>query len=174
MFQIRSSAGFDRLVAFVTLKVIDIFLYVMVYFTASVILFASADLRLMIPMLVWFVLYVWALWYFVPRLQKVSMEQADHRSIVTGRIVDSYTNINTVKMFAHADREDAYIKEGMDGFLDCVYRQMRMSTSMSVLLELLNNLLLFSVAGLAIWLWSIEAITVGAFALATTAPAASS
>ena len=150
----------------VVLKVIDIFLYVMVYFTASVILFASADIRLMFPMLVWFVLYSVALWYFVPKLRKISMEQADHRSVVTGRVVDSYTNINTVKMFAHADREDAYIKEGMDGFLDSVYRQMRMSTSMAVILEMLNSLLLFSVAGLAIWLWSIDAITVGAFALA--------
>jgi len=150
----------------VVLKIIDIFLYVMVYFTASVILFASADWRLMIPMLVWFVFYAFALWYFVPRLQVISMEQADHRSVVTGRIVDSYTNINTVKMFAHADREDAYIKEGMDGFLDCVYRQMRMSTSMSVILELINSLLLFSVAALAIWLWTVDAISVGAFALA--------
>ena len=107
-----------------------------------------------------------ALWYFVPRLGQISMEQADVRSMVTGRIVDSYTNIPTVKMFAHADREDAYAKEGMVPFLDNVHRQMRMVTLLTLTLNILNGLLVFSVGALSIWLWSISAVTTGGIAVA--------
>ena len=85
---------------------------------------------------------------------------------MTGRVVDSYTNIPTVKMFAHADYEDAYVKDSMEGFLDNVYTQMRLSTLLTVTLNTLNSFLLFSVAAASIWLWSIEAVTIGAIAFA--------
>ena len=148
------------------MKITEVLLYVGVYFTAAVVLFAASDIRLTAPMIAWLIGYLIVLRYFVPRLSRISMEQADHRSLVTGRVVDSYTNIPTVKMFAHADNEDAYVKEGMEGFLDNVYVQMRLSTLLTVTLNMLNALLLFSVAGASIWLWSIEAVTVGAIAFA--------
>ncbi len=150
----------------VVMKITEVLLYVAVYFTAAVVLFASSDLRLTAPMIAWFVAYMIVLRYFVPRLSRVSMEQADHRSVVTGRVVDSYSNISTVKMFAKAAREDAYIREGMEGFLGNVYLQMRLSTILTVTLNTLNSMLLFSVAAMSIWLWSIEAVTTGAIALA--------
>ena len=106
----------------VVMKVTEVLLYVAVYFTGALVLFAASDLRLSAPLVVWFLCYLVALRYFVPRLERVSMEQADARSVVTGRIVDSYTNIPTVKMFAHAEREDLYAREGMEGMLDTVYR----------------------------------------------------
>ncbi|MEM7427224.1 MAG: ABC transporter ATP-binding protein [Pseudomonadota bacterium] len=150
----------------VVLKVTEVLLYVCVYFTAAVVLFASSDLRLTAPMIAWLIGYLVTLRFFVPRLSRISMEQADHRSVVTGRVVDSYSNISTVKMFAKASREDAYIREGMEGFLGNVYTQMRLSTLLTVTLNTLNSFLLFSVAATSVWLWSIEAVTTGAIALA--------
>ncbi len=150
----------------VVLKITEVLLYVAVYFTAAVVLFATSDIRLTAPMIAWLLAYLIVLRYFVPRLSRVSMEQADHRSVVTGRVVDSYSNISTVKMFAKAAREDAYIREGMEGFLGNVYTQMRLSTVLTVTLNTLNSMLLFSVAAMSIWLWSIDAVTAGAIALA--------
>jgi len=150
----------------VVLKFAEILNYVIVYFLAALVLFAVSDIRLTAPLFAWLGAYVVALWYFVPRLGQISMEQADVRSMVTGRIVDSYTNIPTVKMFAHADREDAYAKEGMIPFLDNVHRQMRMVTMLTLTLNILNGLLVFSVGALSIWLWSISAVTTGGIAVA--------
>lgn len=143
----------------------EVFLYVAVYFTAALVLFAASDLRMTAPMVVWLIGYIITMRYFVPKMRLVSKEQADARSIVTGRVVDSYTNIATVKMFADARFEDDYARDGMETFLDCVYRQMRLGTLLSVTLDALNAGLFFSVGLLGIWLWSIEAVTVGALAL---------
>ncbi|MDH3743367.1 MAG: ABC transporter ATP-binding protein/permease, partial [Hyphomicrobiales bacterium] len=148
------------------MKITEVLLYVSIYFTAAVVMFAFSDVRLTAPMIAWLIAYLAVLRYFVPRLSRISMEQADHRSLVTGRVVDSYTNIPTVKMFAHADYEDAYVKDSMEGFLSNVYLQMRLSTLLTIVLTVLNSLLLFSVAAVSIWLWSIEAVTIGAIAFA--------
>ena len=144
----------------------EVLLYVVIYFTGAVILFASSDLRLTAPMLGWLVGYLLVLRYFVPRMRDISMAQAEARSAVTGRVVDSYTNIATVKMFAHASYEDDYAREGMEDFLDNVQKQMRLSTYLTMALNMLNALLLFSVAATAIWLWQINAVTAGAIAFA--------
>lgn len=148
------------------IKFTEVLLYVVVYFTGALILFASSDLRLTAPMILWLAGYILTLRYFIPRLRAISMEQAEARSMVTGRVVDSYTNIPTVKMFAHAEAEDRYAQEGMDVFLQTVYRQMRMSTNMTAALNWLNAGLLFAVAATSIYLWQISAITVGAIAFA--------
>ncbi|MEL6311885.1 MAG: ABC transporter ATP-binding protein, partial [Pseudomonadota bacterium] len=148
------------------LTIFEVLTYITVYFTAAVVLFAAADWRLAIPMLVWLALYLTALWYFVPRMGEVSKEQSDARSIVTGRVVDSYTNIATVKMFAHADREDQYAREGMEPFMETVHRQMRLVTQLVTLLGIMNSLLIFSVGALGIWLWQGDLVTAGAIAFA--------
>ena len=143
----------------------EVFVYVTVYFVAALVLFAESDWRVMVPLALWFVAYLAALRYFSPKLQVISKEQADARSEVTGRIVDSYTNIQTVKLFAHAAREESYTKESMTPFLSNVYRQFRLVTGLNVTLEVLNGLLLVSVALTGIWLWTIEAVTPGVVAL---------
>ena len=148
------------------IKVTEVMLYVAVYFTGAVVLFAASDVRLTAPMLVWLVGYLLAIRYFVPRLREASMEQAEARSMVTGRVVDSYTNITTVKMFAYTDHEDRYAREGMDVFLDTVYRQMRLATLLTTTLTCMNGLLLFSVAATSVWLWHLDAATAGAIAFA--------
>ncbi|MBL8893805.1 MAG: ABC transporter ATP-binding protein, partial [Rhizobiales bacterium] len=148
----------------VVLKLTEVLLYVTVYFTGALVMFASSDWRLAVPMTVWLCGYIWAMWYFVPKLRRLSEAQADARSILTGRVVDSYTNISTVKLFAHASREDNYAREGMEEMLQTVYGSMRMTTLMTLALNVLNSLLLFSISTLAIWLWYQDQITTGAIA----------
>jgi ATP-binding cassette subfamily B multidrug efflux pump len=150
------------------MKLLDVLVYVLVYFSAMVFFVADADWRLMIPMLVWLVCYIALQLYFVPRLKQVSTAQADARSEMTGRIVDSYTNINTIKLFSHTRREEDYARESMEVFLKPVYLQMRLATGLSVSVQSLNYLLVFAVAALSLYLWSASAITVGAIAIAVS------
>jgi len=149
----------------VVMKLLDMLVYVVVYFTGAVFLAASADWRLAIPFLVWLVAYVSMMVYFIPRMGKISEAQADARSMMTGRIVDSYTNIATVKLFSHSNREESYAKEAMDDFLDTVYRQMRFFTVLNVMVSWSNSLLLFSVGGMGIWLWMQGVMSPGALAV---------
>jgi|UniRef100_Q11GB0 ATP-binding cassette subfamily B multidrug efflux pump len=147
------------------IKLIDVFNYVTVYFTGMLIIAAAADYRLAAPLAVWLVCYILLLRHFIPRMGKVSQQQADARSLMTGRIVDSYTNIQTVKLFSHARREASYARESMNGFLDTAYRQMRLITGLYGLLYMLNSACLFVVGALSLWLWLNEIVTVGAVAV---------
>ena len=147
-------------------KLFDIGNYVLVYFGGTLLVAASADWRLMLPFAGWLLCYGLLMRWFVPRMGKVSQEQADARSTMTGRIVDSYTNIATVKLFSHSRREQAYAREAMGGFLATVYRQMRLATGVYSLLYALNMALLASVAALGIWLWLQGAASTGAVAVA--------
>ena len=148
------------------MKLTEVVVYVAVYFIGALVLVAAADAWLMIPLLLWLVGYAAVCWYFVPRLGKLSAAQADMRSLVTGRVVDSYTNIPTVKLFAHADREDVYAREGMSWMLDTVNLSMRMSTLMTTSLQLLSGFLIFTMSAMSIWLWHIDTISIGSIAFA--------
>ena len=148
------------------MKVVDIFVYVGVYFTTAALLVASADLRLAAVLGVWAVIYATLLSLLLPRLRAASEAQADARSLMTGRIVDSYTNIQTVKLFSHARREEAYAHEAMDGFLGTVHRQMRLITWLWTGVYLNNCLLVVALGGLGLWLWVQGAVTTGAIAVA--------
>jgi ATP-binding cassette subfamily B multidrug efflux pump len=148
------------------MKMIDVLVYVGVYFIGGMILAASFDIWIALPFLVWLILYLTLLSLLLPRLQKVAEQQADARSSMTGRVVDSYTNIMTVKLFAHAGREEAYARESMSLFMATVHRMMRLSTILKVLLEILNALLLFSVGFVSIWSWLNDVASIGAIAVA--------
>jgi ATP-binding cassette, subfamily B, multidrug efflux pump len=103
----------------------------------------------------------------VPRLRAISMAQADARAQMTGRVVDSYTNIQTIKLFAHTRREQDYARDAMDGFMVTVHRQMRLVTRLTVWLQTVNALLLAGIAGVAIYAWYVAAtISLGAIAVA--------
>ncbi len=148
------------------MKLLDVLVFVAVYFTSMLVLIAQADFRLVMPMFVWLGLYVAIQVYFVPKLKNISTEQADARSIMSGRIVDSYSNIATVKLFSHTDREAEYAKEGMDAFMATVHKQMRLVTWLNLSVQCINHLLSFSIAAIAIWLWTEDAISIGAIAIA--------
>ncbi|WP_157017013.1 ABC transporter ATP-binding protein [Mesorhizobium xinjiangense] len=147
------------------IKMTDVMNYVTVYFAGMLFLAASADWKLATPLVAWLIGYIVLMRYYIPRLAKIAAEQADARSIMTGRVVDSYTNIQTVKLFSHGRREATYAREGMGGFLDTVYRQFRMITGLYGLLYVLNALCLLAVGFLSIQLWLAEIVTVGAVAV---------
>ena len=148
------------------MKLLDVLVYITVYFLSMLVLVAQSDIRLMLPLLGWLAVYVLIMWYFVPRLRDISAAQADARSSMTGRVVDSYTNISTVKLFSHSQRESEYARESMDGFLHTVYRQMRLATGLNVMVQCLNYLLVFIITGVSIYLWSFSLVSVGAIAIA--------
>ena len=148
----------------VVMKFTGVIAWVVVFFASTIGSFLANDWRLAIPMLLWLVLYGITMRAFVPTMGRLSEKQADMRSLVTGRIVDTYTNMPTVKLFAHASREDDYARQGMQWMLESVYASMRVSTWMNIALNFLNAALITSTAALATWLWYIDAITVGAIA----------
>lgn len=150
------------------MKLLDVLVYVVVYFVSMVVLVGQADWLLMLPMLGWLLTYIALQIYFVPRLKRVATVQADARSTMTGRIVDSYTNISTVKLFAHTQRESDYAESSMREFLQSVYLQMRLATGLNFSVQLSNYVLAFSTAALATYLWSINEISVGAIAIAVS------
>ena len=150
------------------MKLLDVLVYILVYFISALVMIGTSDWRLMLPMVVWLIAYIGIQFYFVPRMKKIATEQADARSIMTGRVVDSYTNIQTVKLFSHTERETEYARHSMDGFLGTVYHQMRLATGLNVSVNMINYLLAFTVAALSIWLWMDSAITVGAIAIAVS------
>jgi ATP-binding cassette, subfamily B, multidrug efflux pump len=145
----------------------DIMVYVVVYFVTIVSVVGSFNLMMIWPFLIWLLLYGSALYYFIPRLAKVSQRQADARSLMTGRITDAYTNISTVKLFSHAGREAGYAKSAMDEFLQTVHKQMRMVSGVETINHLLNMLLIIGSGGVALYLWSQGLLGVGEVAAIT-------
>ncbi|NVK32861.1 MAG: ABC transporter ATP-binding protein, partial [Rhodobacteraceae bacterium] len=150
----------------VVTRVFDILVYVLVYFSAAVFAVGNANLLLSLPLVLWFIAYLSAIWVFIPRIQQVSKIQADARSLMTGHVVDAYTNISTVKLFSHASREENYARGSMMGFLKSAYMQMRYVTLINLSLTVINMLLLFSVAALSIVLWQNDSLTTGDIAIA--------
>jgi ATP-binding cassette subfamily B multidrug efflux pump len=148
------------------MKLTDVMVYICVYFIGGLTLVASFDPWIAAPFVIWVTLYIGMLSILLPRLHRVAEKQADARSTMTGRVVDSYTNIMTVKLFAHSGREESYARESMDKFMHTVHRMMRLSTWLETSNEVLNALLLFSVAFVSIWSWLNDVASVGAIAVA--------
>ncbi|MBD9609893.1 MULTISPECIES: ABC transporter ATP-binding protein [unclassified Pseudomonas] len=148
-------------------QAVDALWHVLIYAISSLVLFAEADWRLMIPLLTWIAAYIGALYYFVPRVKERSVVSSDARSKLMGRIVDGYTNITTLKLFAHTNFEQQYAKEAIEEQTVKAQLAGRVVTSMDVVITSMNGLLIVSTTGLALWLWTQSLITVGAIALAT-------
>lgn len=147
------------------MKLLDVMLFVIVYLITTLLLVADADPRLCIPLLAWLVIYIGILYFYVPKLRDISSIQADARSLMTGRIVDSYTNIMTLKLFSHTQRESDYVKEAMHEFMTTVHPQMRLVTWLNISVWSINMLLVFATGTLAIYLWLNNTISPGAIAI---------
>ncbi len=145
----------------------DILVFVTIYFVTMVVVVGNFDAWMLVPFLTWVLAYALALRYFVPRLSKVSREQADARASMTGRITDAYTNIATVKLFSHAGREASYARSAMQEFLLTVHGQMRLVSGIEITVHGLSMLLILGTAGTALWLWAHGEVGVGALAAAT-------
>ena len=148
------------------ITILNVMVYVVVYFFGAMVLAASFHWGLMLPFAIWLCAYVVMLRYFLPRMSSIAKDQADARSLMTGRVVDSYTNITTVKLFAHTDREETYAKDAMHGFLRTVHPQMRLSTNLEMCIDILNHMLLAGAAVVGILLWTNSLVGVGAVAVA--------
>jgi len=147
--------------------VADILVFVIIYFATMVAVVGSFNALIIWPFLGWLSLYASALIYFVPKLSRVSQQQADARSLMTGRITDAYTNISTVKLFSHAGREAGYAQSAMHEFLGKVHQQMRLVSAVETINHVLNMLLILSCGGMALWLWSKGQVGVGGVAAVT-------
>ena len=148
-------------------QLVDAIWHVLIYAVTSLVLFADADWRLMIPLIIWMVAYSASLRFFVPRVKARSVVSSESRSKLMGTIVDGYTNIATIKLFAHSDLERKYAREAMQEQTEKTQHAGRMVTSMDLTLSALNGLLIVSTSALALWLWSQSLISVGAIALST-------
>lgn len=147
-------------------QVFDALAYAIAYLIGAILLLSVADPRLALPIAVWFALYLWLVLWTVKRIGPASKASSDARSMVTGRVVDAYTNIHSVKMFAHHDLELSYAKEGIEHTRRTFGAEMRLFSIMDMCLVFLNGFLIVAVVGWAIWLWSVDQSSVGVVAAA--------
>ncbi len=140
--------------------------YILVYGTSALILLGSADPWLALPVVLWFLGYLVMLRVLVPRMRDRSKAVSEGRSLLTGRIVDSYTNILTVKLFARARDEDAYVRDAIDQHTGLFYRSLRLNTLFGFCLSSLNALLVTGTGALALVLWTRGKVEVGTVAMA--------
>ena len=147
--------------------VADILVFTVIYFVTLVSVVGHFDFLMLVPFLAWAVLYGFALAFFVPRLGKIGAAQADARSLMTGRVTDAYTNIATVKLFSHANREAGYARAAMQDFMQTAYAQMRLVSAFEIVNHTLSMALVCGTVGIALWLWTKDALGVGAVAAAT-------
>ncbi|MDO4626232.1 MAG: ABC transporter ATP-binding protein [Pasteurellaceae bacterium] len=148
------------------MTIADMAVYVAVYFITSGIVLVALDSWLLLPFILWLVVFSTILYLLIPKLAKTAENQANARSLMTGRITDAYSNIATVKLFSHGSREAAYAKSSMQEFMTTVHAQMRLGTSLDILTYTANILLTLSTAVLGIVLWQNGAVGVGAIATA--------
>jgi ATP-binding cassette subfamily B multidrug efflux pump len=140
--------------------------YILVYGSSAIVLLASSDVRLAVPILLWFAAYVILLRIFVPRMRDRSHDVSEARSVLTGRIVDTYTNILTVKLFARGRQEDAYVREAFDEHTGLFHASLRLNTLFGFILATLNALLVTGTGAIAILLWTRGTVDVGTVAMA--------
>lgn len=148
----------------VLITITDIAVYVIIYFVTMTSLMGSFSLILFLPFIGWAILYGFVMRYFIPRISELGKQQADARSLMTGRITDAYSNITTVKLFSHTDREANYARESMQEFMRSVYPQMRLSSGFEIINHALSVVLILSTCGLVLWLWTRGEVSGGAVA----------
>ena len=151
----------------VVFQVFDAISFSIAYLIGAGILLMAADPRLLLPLGIWFALYLVLTGWTIRRVGPASKAASDARSFVTGRVVDAYTNIHSVKMFAHDDRELDYAREAIEQSRRTFQQEMRIYTIMDVVLVTLNGLLIVGIVGWAMALWMQGSATVGVVAAAT-------
>src|SRR5215470_5132312 len=149
----------------VVLSIIGVW-YILVYGTTAIGLLASADWRLSLPIVAWFALYIGVLISLLPQMRERSRRMSEMRSHLTGRVVDSYTNILTVKLFARARDEDDFVREAVDEHTDAYRAQQRMGTIWATSLSMMNGFLLTGTGALSIGLWANGDVPIGTVATA--------
>jgi ATP-binding cassette subfamily B multidrug efflux pump len=139
-----------------------------VYVAGMFYLFGSLDPLLMLPLGVWLVAYAITGYRFVPSIKTKSAAHAEANSVLSGRVVDSYTNVQSVKLFAHSEREDEFALEGFRRQIAAYRDFASWMANMNVTLMALNGGLIVAISGLTVWLWTLGSISLGGIALATS------
>ena len=140
--------------------------YIVVYGITAMVLMAQSDWRLALPTALWFAGYVIFLRHYVPQMRDAAKHASELRSQVMGRVVDSYTNILTVKLFARARDEDKHVSDIIDEHTGAIAAHMRLTTKFMGTLSILNALLIVGTAAIGVWLWSAGRIDSGVVATA--------
>jgi ATP-binding cassette, subfamily B, multidrug efflux pump len=149
-----------------TTTIVNVVLYIAIYGIGALIILFTQDWRLAVPMVIWLLAYAVLLKYFVPQIGETAKAMSESRSVLTGRIVDSYTNILTVKLFAKAKDEDAFVRDALLRHTQLSQKQGRIVTRFIMGLASLNALLIAAISGMALWLWSLGTINIGVVATA--------
>lgn len=145
----------------------EIVLGIGIYFVTIIALAGAFDRSLMLPFIGWIILYGLMVRYFIPKLGKVSKDQAHARSSMTGRVTDAYSNITTVKLFSHTNREAHFARAAMEEFKNTGYKQMRLVSQFEITNQILVVGLILSAGGYALHLWHTGAVGPGAVAAVT-------
>ena len=145
----------------------DFLVFIVIYFVTIAVVVAGFNSWLLVPLIAWLICYTGALWFFIPRLVRVSRAQADARALMVGRVTDAYTNVTTVKLFSHAGREAIYARSAMQEFMLTVHRQMRLVSGIEIIQHILSMGLILGASSTALWLWSQGEVGAGALAAAT-------
>ncbi|WP_025266761.1 ABC transporter ATP-binding protein [Bibersteinia trehalosi] len=145
----------------------DMLVYTVVYLTTTSVILIQLDSWLFLPFIIWIVVLATVIRIYVPKLATAAQEQSDARSLMTGRITDAYSNIATVKLFSHGNRESRYAKESMEEFMVTVHKQMRLVTTIETLTYFNSIFLIVSTAAIGLWLWGASIVTAGAIATST-------
>lgn len=146
------------------MTIANMVMFIVIYFITCALVLQNFDTWLLAPFLGWIILFSLALYYFIPKLGKTAENQADARSLMTGRITDAYANISTVKLFSYSQRESAYAKSAMQEFMVTVHQQMRLVSQFETVNQSVNMALVAATSVLALWLWSQGSASVGAVA----------
>ena len=146
------------------MTIANMVMFIVIYFVTCALVLQNFDTWLLAPFLGWIILFGCALYYFIPKLGKTAENQADARSLMTGRITDAYANISTVKLFSYSQRESAYAKSAMQEFMVTVHQQMRLVSQFETVNQSVNMALVAATSVLALWLWSQGSASVGAVA----------
>ncbi len=148
-------------------QVVDAIWYIVIYTGSAIVLFVHADAWLALPLVAWVFCYGGLLAFFIPRVKQRSWKSSEAKSKLMGRIVDGYSNVMTLKLFAHTRREEAYVADAMGELIGKHRLMTRITTLMDASITTLNGFLITGTSALAIWLWSEGRVTVGAIALST-------
>ena len=147
-------------------QVFDMAAFACTTFIGALLMLADADPRLMVPLILWLIGYLALMRWTIHRAGPAATASSEARSAVTGRVVDSYTNIHSVKLFAHQAQELDYAKDAIEAARTAFQKEMRIVTKMDIVLTTLNGLMILGVSGLAMWLWTHDLATVGVVAAA--------
>ena len=147
------------------MDLVDGMLFMAIYAIGTVAMLGSLDWRIAVPVAIWGIAYALSLRFAVPEVRRRSHRGSEENSVLAGRIVDGYTNMLSVKLFAHAEAEDRFVEEAVDRHAGAIRRLMRTMTAIAVGLAAMNGVMIVVAAGLALWLWTIGTVSTGGVAL---------